>query len=247
MKNLELSEARELSTFLFPDEPLSTSGAVGRRTVLNLLSAKNVTDEGKSNDAPAAERSTSAEDKERDSNSLFDFRGIEVDVALAVRTKKADNKKKNNDGGRNKKRQVDHEDDSSGESSDDDEYSDADSDDGGFAKYCRLSPKFRQIIRHQDGALFAAFFKPQALQISTKSDLYKVLSHFWGGLYCARALCRLNNLSISHQATVESFHSKQIPIVLPDLRAHPQLSFPMKQRVAPGAIHQFLQSRSIVA
>lgn len=87
---------------------------------------------------------------------------------------------------------MDYEDDSSDETSDDDLGSDSDSGDGGFAKFCGLSPKFQQIIRHQGGTEFAAFFKPHALQITTKADLYEVLGHFRACVHCEHAICHSN-------------------------------------------------------
>lgn len=125
--------------------------------------------------------------------------------------------------------------------------SNEESENDGFARYCGISPKFRQIIRHQGGKEFSAFFKAHALQIETKADLYEVLSHFRAGLQCARALCRGNSLSMCHNQSQEAYQEKQIQIILPELRAQPHLAFPMTQRLVPGAIRQFLQAGSIVA
>lgn len=66
-------------------------------------------------------------------------------------------------------------------------------------------------------------------------------------MQCARGLCLLNNVAEKHEAEPDAFQEKQIPIVLPDLRAHPHLSMPMTQGVAPAAIRQFMQAGSVVA
>lgn len=120
-------------------------------------------------------------------------------------------------------------------------------DDEDLTLFCGLSPKPLQIIKHQEGPEFSAFLKPLALQVATKADFYEALSHFRSGQQCARALCYVNNLSLSHESSEEAFQPKQIPVVLPELRAQPHLSFTLTQRVAPAEIRQFLQARAIVS
>lgn len=131
--------------------------------------------------------------------------------------------------------------DSTDESSDNDIHVDIASEDDDVSLFRDVSPKFRQIITHQGGPDFAAFVKPLALQVATKADLSDALSHFRAGFQSSRALCHVNNLSISHESSTQAFQPKQIPVILPQLRAQPHLSFSLTQSVAPVAIHQFLQ------
>lgn len=249
LEDLDPFEARELASFIRPAESLSPSGSAERKILLSLL-VSGIEEKVEADDAADAAGPVRQEEDDKASNSLGDFRDAEAALVQDGGKKKSDEKKKHNakknvDG--RKKKAVDHDDDSSDESSDDDEWSDGESEDDVFAKYCGLSPKFRQIIRHQSGKELSAFFNPHAPQIATKSNLYEVLGHFRAVVQCARALCRFNNLSVSHELTIESYQSKQIPIVLLELRTQPHLSFLMTQRVAPGAIRQFLQAGLIVA
>lgn len=113
--------------------------------------------------------------------------------------------------------------------------------------YCGLSPKFCYIIFHHGGATFANFLKPQALQITTKADLYEVLSYYRDRQQCAHAICRGRSLSLSHKSSPESFQTTQILIMLPDLRAHPNVAFPITQRISPLVIRQLMKASSILA
>lgn len=140
-----------------------------------------------------------------------------------------------------------------------DDSSDASSDDDDLLKmeeipgtpadgnaFAGLSAKFRQII-YQGGPGFMKFLISLTLIFTTKAGLYQVLQYYRTGFQCARTLCFQNNLSLSHKECKELCQVCQIPVILPEVRSHPQATFPLAQRVAATEIRRFLQAGSIIA
>lgn len=141
-----------MASFLRPGENISTSGAAERRTLSNFLASEVDHDKGLAADTTEADEPVPQEAAEKASNALANFRDVEA-ILEKERCKKKSDKKKNSEKrvcSCNKKL-SERDDGSSDESSEDDGQSDGGSDDDGFAKYCDLSPKVRQIIHHQGG------------------------------------------------------------------------------------------------
>lgn len=173
------------------------------------------------------------------SNSIADFKDVSISDGGPRRARRGKKKKK--------KKKPQKQDSSDGSSDDGDHDGGDGSEDEDTPEFCGLSPKFREIIKYQGGPGFAELFKPLALQVATEAELLESLSFYRGGIKTARALCCANNLSMSHSASKDMFQPKIIPIILPELRSQPHLSFPIRERVAPVGIRHFLQSGSIAA
>lgn len=242
IKDLEPYDAQVLASFLFPGESVSPSGSASRRILLAALLDNDDDPDGPGapGPQPTPMPPASKRDEDQQSTSLPDFR----DLSISDKGRKKNKRRKAKKSRKDDDVSADSSDDSS---DDDDDPHDGASDDEEGSEFSGISPKFRSIIKHQGGPGFSDFYKPLALQVATKAELFETLTYYRSGIQCSKALCRTNNLTFSHSASKDLFQAKTIPVLLPDSRSQPQLSFPLTQRVAPSAIRHFLLSGSIVA
>lgn len=91
------------------------------------------------------------------------------------------------------------------------------------------------------------YYKPHALQVSSKVDLCETLIFFRSEIKYMGTLCHLSNVMIPQSASKDVLQPQRIMIILPELIFHHQLSFPVSQRVTPTSNSDVLYSRSINA
>lgn len=225
-----------------------------RKVLLHLLSTSpdETSDEDEELPQPDPRRSSAAKpDENQLSASVGDFRELNLDDNPARSGNKRSGRSKKSSA-KTKSKGREETDGSTNNSSDDDQEKFPEknaehvpSPDGEDA-FALLYAKFRQVIR-QGGPGFAEFLSPLTLEVTTKTELYQVLEYYRAGVQCARTLCFQNNLPLSHKECKDLFQVRQLPIVLPELRSHPQATFPLAERVAPTEIRRFLQAGSIIA
>lgn len=187
-------------------------------------------------------------DEDQLSTSLGDFRELQISDKPRRRGKRSarSQKKKAN----NPNPRAQNETDGSTDNSSDDGRADPlekgspPVEDGDDAFAC-LSAKFRQVIR-QGSPGFAEFLSRLTLEVTTKAELYQVLEYYRAGVQCARTLYFQNNLPMSQKECHDLCQVRQLSIFLPELRSHPQATFPLAERVAPTEICRFLQAGSII-
>lgn len=85
------------------------------------------------------------------------------------------------------------------------------------------------------------------LEVSKKTELQELLYYYRSGIQCARTLCYLSNLRLSHSKCKSKFQTRSQPVLLPDFRSVQQVGFPLTERVAPTEIRRFLQAGSVLA
>lgn len=106
--------------------------------------------------------------------------------------------------------------------------------------------KLCQVIRH-GGPRFAEFLSRLTIELKKKAELYRVLEYYRAVVQRARSLCFHKKLLISHKEFYEVYQVRKIPIVLFELKSHPQATFSLAERVAPTEVRRVLQAGSTFA
>lgn len=210
ISDLEADEAKELSSFPFPNTPLSPSGSKALKMFHNAL-LQNSKEDTEAQSPPKL-------DADQLSTSLGDF--IDSDQPDKKKTKKTKKQTKIV-----VEERVDSSDNTSNASSDDEAYDDDEAaniiprdnecinDDDPFKI---LPTKFRQIIkRGQPG--FKEFLKPFLNVVTTKTELQDALEYHRSAVICTKTVCHQNRISFSHHKCKKQslVQETQLPIILP--------------------------------